>query len=91
MKIAVVELEDSALPVPSKSLDTIPSPLITLPHPNLPPQNKVVSILNCAQCRENFNGNAFSSSALHGGEWSVSRPGHFTPGDGDCGIPGVGG
>lgn len=37
-KIAVVELEDSASPVPSKSLDTIPSRLITLPYPNMSPK-----------------------------------------------------
>ena len=48
-------------------------------------------MLNCAQFRENCNKNAFLSSALHGAEWVASRPGRFTPGDGDCGIPGVGG
>jgi hypothetical protein len=44
-------------------------------------------MLNYAQCHGNVNPRVFSTSALHGGEWPVSRPGRFTPGGRDRSIP----
>jgi hypothetical protein len=54
--------------------------LLTITHT----KDKVVPVFNYESCNEDIRGSAgiappFLSSALHGGEWSVSRPECFTP------------